>query len=382
MSEPVVELSRDQILAHRWLTQGLDRPDNDGDARDLAVWTLGLQDSPPGSAALAMAARLPSGFAAVPDLADARRFVTVWGTRGAPLVLRSGDVDRVAHALWPTDDAGAVATLSGNGQQFRKDRIDPVKAIRVTALTMRSLVTKDMTKGEVSAALTPELPDAYITWCRPCGTHHLGDQLMRVASLAAGLRLVPGASSATLTRIGGWNGVPEEAVGTDEFIAAYLHLCGPAAPKDVTAFLQTSASTVKAAWPHGLVEVRVEGAAAAKVWMSEADLKALGTAPPPEGVRLLPRSDPWLLARDRSLVVPDPAHRKVLWPTLGWPGAVVVDGEVAAAWRTRSLRSGRAVEVRVEPFAPLAAKIRKTIATEAAAVAAQREVDDLQVSFS
>lgn len=375
---PTPEASRRQVLAYRYRAQGLDRSASDADARTLPVWDLGLQDSPTGSAALALTARLPGGFDAVPDLTDARRFVTVWGTRGAPLVLRAGDVAPMAAALWPLDEGGAVANLAGNGQQLRKQGNDPVEAIRVTAKEMRAVVRGEMTKGEVSEALTPRLPSDYITWCRGCQAHHLGDQLMRVAGLPAGLRLVPGTSPATLTKIAGWKGPPRAAEGTDELVLAYLHLCGPASATDVTAYLQTSASTVRTAWPGGLAEVRVDGR---KASLPEDDLEALLDPPDAVGVRLLPRSDPWLLARDRKLVVPDAARRKVLWPPIGWPGAVLVDGEVAAAWRARSARSGHAVEVTVEQFTKLSPKVRSAAEDEAAAVATQRGVDDLRVTF-
>ena len=91
-------------------------------------------------------------------------------------------------------------------------------------------------------------------------------------------------------------------------------------------------------WPDRLAEVSVEGT---KAWLPEEDVDELLTATPTRGVvRLLPRSDPGLLARDRARVVPDPAARKVLWPAVGWPGAVFVDGEVVGAWRTRAAKKG------------------------------------------
>lgn len=367
-------VSREQVLAHRLLVQALDRPTDD--ARALDVWDLGLQDSPAGSAALALAARLAGGAAAVPDLADARSFTTVWATRGAPSVLRTGDVATFAAALWPVDEADAVNRLAGNGQQLRKAGVDPIEAIRVTAEAMRRATTGTLTKGEISTEVSRHLPADHITWCRPCQAHHLGDQLMRVAGLPAGLRLVPGASPATLEPIAGWDGVPTEPVGADGLVRAYLHLSGPAAPATVGRFLQTSAKAVKASWPDRLAEVSLDGKPA---WLPEEDLDDLLAAEPTSGlVRLLGRSDPWLLARDRELVVPDAAHRKALWPTLGWPGAVLVDGEVAGTWRTRA--KGTRLELAVEPFHRLAPEVRRAIDAEAAHVATTRGVDDVVVT--
>jgi hypothetical protein len=124
-------VSRERALAHRLRVQALDRPPVE--LGDLAVWDLGLQDSPAGSAAQALAARLPGGIDDVGDLADARRYTTVWATRGAPLIARSGDVKSLAAALWPIDEADAVSRLAGNGQQLRRAGLDPIDAIRVTA---------------------------------------------------------------------------------------------------------------------------------------------------------------------------------------------------------------------------------------------------------
>ncbi len=172
-----------------------------------------------------------------------------------------------------------------------------------------------MTKGEVSTELTKKLADGYSTWCGSCKTHHLGDQLTRLAALPGGARLVPGADVATLTPLARWSGVPAEARGTG------------------------ASST-------GLV-------------------------------RLLARSDPWLLARDRAVVVPTKAHQKVVWPVLGAPGVVLVDGEVAGVWRTKA--TAKRLTLTVTPFAELTKKVRDAVTEEAAGVGALRGIEDVEV---
>jgi len=67
--------------------------------------------------------------------------------------------------------------------------------------------------------------------------------------------------------------------------------------------------------------------------------------------RLLGPFDPFLQTRDRSLLVPDPARAKELWPVLGRPGAVLADGEVVGTWRPR--KSGRRLTVVVTPWTDL-----------------------------
>lgn len=384
------EVTRHQALAHRLAVQSLDRPVRAADVRELDVWQLGLQDSPAGSAALSLAARVRGGWAKVPDLGDGRRFTTVWGTRGAPLVLRNADVAPFAQALWPVDQADAVSRLAGNGQQLRKGGFDAVEAIRVTASAMHDVVAEaggPLTKGEISTEVSTRLPEGYITWCRGCQAHHLGDSLMRLAGFPAGLRLVPGASPATLAPIARWKGLPEEPSGREDLVRAYLHLYGPATPGDVGGFLQTSTKAVKAMWPDGLVEVSVDGA---KAWLPEDDLDHLLAQPvepgdealDPGAVRLLPRSDPWLLARDRERIVPGAAHRKVLWPVIGWPGAVLAGTEVVGAWRARSTKSGAGVAIAVECFEPLPPPIREAVEAEASDIARQRDASTHTIDFT
>ncbi|CAN5494205.1 crosslink repair DNA glycosylase YcaQ family protein [soil metagenome] len=370
-----IEVSREQALAYRIHAQGLDRSVED--AKDLDLWDLGIQDTPTGSAGLSLAARLPGGFAAVPDLTDARSYSLLWATRGAPILVKRGDEARLAAALWPLDDADAVARLAGNGQQFRKHGTDPIEAIRVTARAMHQVVREPMAKGQVSEAVSAELPSEYITWCKGCQAHHLGDQLMRVAGLPAGLRLVADASSATLTPIAGWKRAPSKQAGLDAFVLAYLHIHGPASMADVAAFLGTSQKPVKAAWPDGLAEVSVDGR---KAWIPADDVDRLEHPDRADVVRLLPRSDPWLLSKDRDVIVPDKAAQKVLWPAIGWPNAVLAGTEVVAAWRAKA--TAKRLTITVQPFTKLTKKLKDQIEAESANAAAHRGHESATVTYT
>ncbi|MDP9406715.1 MAG: hypothetical protein M3P95_02175, partial [Actinomycetota bacterium] len=94
-----VSVSRQAVLAFRAAANGLHR---DGtDAATLAL-DLGVQDTPPGSAGLALAARL----GAAPDTEG---LALAWSARGAPRLHRPGDLPALAAALWPLSDADATA---------------------------------------------------------------------------------------------------------------------------------------------------------------------------------------------------------------------------------------------------------------------------------
>jgi hypothetical protein len=375
---PALTLARGQALGYRVVAQGLDRPAGVGVA-DLAVLDLGLQDSPAGTAAQSIAARTPGATPGTDpaDLADRARWTTVWAVRGAPHLVRSREVRALALATWPADAADAAARLAGYGTGIRKRGEDALAVLRAAAEGLARVVGGEMTKGEASTAVTRALPGVCSEPCRACGVVHISDQLMRLAALPAGVALVPGASPATLRPLAGWAGPPGHQEGAGALVEAYLRLHGPATPRDVAGYLQTTQGAVKAAWPDGLVEVSIDGR---RAWLPEDRIDALRTAPPPELVRLLPRSDPWLLARDRELVVPSAAHRKALWPVIGFPGGVLVDGEVAGTWRTKA--SGRRLAVTVQPFRAIPRAARAAIEDEAARVAGLRGAAEATVTYA
>lgn len=372
--EATPAVSREQVLAHRMRAHGLSGGHGITDPADLAIFDLGVQDSPAGTAAHSVAVRLDDAGAGPDELRDGRRWLTTWAIRGAPHVFRVGDVRAVACATWPADADDAATRLAGYGTGVRKRGDDALAALRTAAEGLRDVVTDTMVKGDASAAATAALPALCSEPCRACGTTHISDQLMRLAALPAGLAVDPDANPVTLRPIRDWAGVPDHQEGADAVVRAYLRLHGPAAPREVAGYLQTTQAPVKAAWPDGLAEVSVDGS---RAWLPEEQLDDLLAAAGERVVRLLPRSDPWLMARDRALLLPDGARRKTMWPTLGFPGAVLVDGEIAGTWRTRA--SSKRLDVNVTAFEPLAATTRRRIETEAELVGTLRDAPDVRV---
>ena len=87
-------------------------------------------------------------------------------------------------------------------------------------------------------------------------------------------------------------------------------------------------------------------------------------------MRLLGPFDPYLQLRDRELLAPTAAHRKELWPTIGRPGAVVVDGEILGTWRPRT--KGDQLTVQLTPWRRPTRQVRALIDGEAERLAAFR----------
>jgi hypothetical protein len=130
-----------------------------------------------------------------------------------------------------------------------------------------------------------------------------------------------------------------------DVVRAYLRLLGPATPRMVAGYLDAPVTDVRGRWPDDAVEVDVEGE---RRWLLPGDVDRLDE--PPEVTRLLGPFDLFLQARDRPLLVEDPARAKDLWRTLGRPGGVLADGEIVGIWRAR--KSGAAVTVSLELWTP------------------------------
>jgi hypothetical protein len=159
-----------------------------------------------------------------------------------------------------------------------------------------------------------------------------------------------------------------------DVVRAYLRLLGPATPKLVAGYLDAPLKDVQARWPDDAVEVAVDGE---RRWLVRDDAGRLDD--PPEVTRLLGPFDLFLQARDRELLVPDPARAKEVWRTLGRPGGVLLDGEIAGTWRAR--KAGAAVTVAVELWSPASSAGRAAITEQADRLATFRRLTLKSVDF-
>jgi hypothetical protein len=222
-----------------------------------------------------------------------------------------------------------------------------------------------MVKGEMSTRLTAVVDEPYKRFCRPCDAIHLYEQPFRLAALRAGLELQPGTSPPVLQPVPGLTPSAEVPDRLD-VVRAYLRLLGPATPQHVAGYLDAPVKDVQAQWPDDVVETTVDGD---RRWVLAADADRVA-ADPPAVVRLLGPFDLFLQARDRSLMVADPARAKTLWPILGRPCGVLADGDVVGSWRAR--RSGTSVTVTVGLWRRPTRALRTGIEEQAARLAAFR----------
>lgn len=379
----VLTVDRVQALAYRIAAQELHRPH--GTLADLAVLGLGVQDAGQVSARLALAARLDIDPAVLAgesfvDILDTSEVTLAWTHRGAPHLHHASDLADVAVAMVPLSDADAQARLSWQRGDVAQAGMPTTDALSTAATALREVVDATMTKGAASERVTKLLPDGLVRWCRGCQATHIHEQLMRLATLRAGLRLEPDVSPATLTPIEGWGAVTEkpDPAACRRVVEQYLRLHGPATIAEAAGFVGTAKAAAKEMWPQDAAEVNLDGK---PVFLAPQDIPALGNPPEPDFVRLLPPSDPLLQARDRITLVPDKDNHKAVWRIIGNPGVILAGGEIAGTWRAKA-RGRKSLDLTISPFWTLHRQIRAAIEAEAERIAAARGFPATTVSFA
>ena len=287
----------------------------------------------------------------------------------------------MATATAPWSEADAAKRVFDAATSFRRGKLDVLEALGVVASTMRKIVTKPTTKGQVSRQLSDQLGAPYVRYCRVCKATHSYEQPFRLAALQAGLVLQPGTSPPVLERVTrfrapGYRHLAGEAKATFDVARNHLRFFGPTTASDAAAYLDSPKREVSGHWPEDVEEVNVD-----KVprYVLAGDVDAMEEVPKPAGtVRLLGPFDPFLQLRDRALLVPDADRRKDLWRTLGRPGAVVVDGEVLGTWRPKT--SGDQLTVTVDLWRRPTTRERSKVDEEAERLASFRGVDLKAVS--
>jgi hypothetical protein len=355
VSDPALAITRSQVAAFRAGRHHLaERLGRDG-AQAAAV--VGLQDTPPGTAALALAARAD----VAPDALD--ELVLVPSVRGAPLAVAEWDLAVFTAGLEPPDEEAAKAVVGNAWKSL--DGISAREALdRVSEAVHDSLRDGPLARDDFHQALRERLPDELLWWCKGCGSHHVHPSLWRATGIRGVLGIV-GREGRTPVF-----GLPPKAPDVRdpgaELARRFLRAYGPARPKLLADWAGLATSHATALWERAgpLVRVELEGR---KAWALAEDEPALADPARAEGVRLLPTLDPLNAGRDREVLVPDPAVRKRIWTAMGGPGTVLVSGEVAGLWR--AAKKGRKLLVTVEPLSDLVTAAKDELATEAERVA-------------
>ena len=286
-----------------------------------AAW-CGLQDSMPRAALLSIHARIAGTG---PATWEHPSFVQLWGPRFSAYVVAAEDLPVFSLGRLPEDTQGRArahdtalrlhAFLDGRTMGFRQAG----HAMGVHPNSLRYAAPTG------SVILRWEGAGQPVIWTVPAPSLD-----PRHARLELARRYLHVFGPATATSFAKWAGIrPPEAHATFEALREAL----------------TPVHTpVGDAWiladDESVFRVRPESAAP---------------------VRLLPSGDTYYLlwGADRALLVPDVKRQAELWTSRVWPGALLVDGEIAGVWR----RLGG--EVSVEVWRRLSPLERETVEAEA-----------------
>jgi hypothetical protein len=395
----MLRATRDQIVAFRasalHLTERLPV-----EALVEAVRPCGLQDTPPGNAAVAAAARV-AGL--TPDawrraLEDDKVLVATWAMRGSPFVFASADLRIFQTGLLPGDERTLLHLLT-SGQRPEVEESGVSATVLVDRLTRRAravLKGNPLARGAFGTALAASVPEPLRA--RYSDEERLSVLTLTVARLVAlrgafvlgprvGRELSIVASDEWLASSSGRLD-PREARA--EFVRRFLRAFAPATADDLAWWAATSPDSesrlVLREWARGLwslvepelIEVAVDDSRA--LFVLAADAPKLASPAQPRGIRLLPPHDPFLMQRERELLLPK-AHHPRVWRAVHSPGVVLSDGAIVATWTAK--KRGSSLAVTVEPLhVRLSTRIVAGAESEAARLAIVRGCRRTEVSIA
>jgi hypothetical protein len=320
-----LDLTRTQILAFRRNVGALDQRLPPGPhSLQRAAWA-GLQDSMPRAAVLSIHARVEG---TEPAAWEDPSLVQLWGPRFSVFVVAACDLAVFSLGTMPDDAKG----------RHRAEK------------------------------LAADLAGA------------LGDERIGYGEAGSRLGVIPNSlryAAATGTVLIRWEGARQPTVWTVpapamshrearlELARRYLHSYGPATSEAFGRWagigVQAAIATVEELG-ESLTPVRTP---VGEAWILSEDEPVFRAEPGPTALaRLLPSGDAFFLLQgaDRDLLIPDVDRQRELWTPRVWPGALLVDGEIAGTWR----RAGTVLTVR--PWRRLSNAERDAVEAEAASL--------------
>ncbi|MET0916043.1 MAG: winged helix DNA-binding domain-containing protein, partial [Jiangellaceae bacterium] len=374
------KVSKSEVVAFRLNAHHLTKRMG-GEGLLEAAGRCGIQNSPPGSALLALHARVRSitqeRMAAA--IADDKSLLQTWCMRGAPFVFPTVDAAVFTTGVSPPTEEAMRHFIPGVEQTIAQLDISLTKAVELCGAEIDAVLAgRRLAINELGQELARRIASKLTTGQRSvwegegpfAPNQPLGEGVVhfcvRILTLQRKICFAPRTGNqAPFVLVEEWLGHAIPDVDPDlaraELLRRYLRGYGPSTRIDFAAWLGIHARDTEPWWDlvhEELTPVEFGGTS----WILTEDLDAMRSAPEPEGVRLLPPRDPYTQMRDRETIVDKKRHRE-LWTTVGEPGAVLVDGKIAGTWRTR--KSGRKLTVTIKTFDSTPARDKKLLEDEA-----------------
>ena len=369
----MTDVGREQALAFRLASHNLHRRLPPGSA-EQAAGVIGLQDFPPGLAPVALAARVEDSR---PE--DIDELVIVHAFRGASIAVSRADLAVFTIALDPPDEAAARAQVGSATDSLDEAGVSALDALdRVSSAVADALSAGPLERDDFHQALRERLPAELLWWCRGCESHHVHPLLWRATGIKGVLAVAERRGRVTV--FGAPPEAPAVADPAAELMRRFLHAYGPATRTDLAGWAGIAPSHARALLARVEDEVEEVDFGGRRALILAADADRLADPPAAAGVRLLPPYDPYLDQRDRDTLLPDRELRSRVRRSLGNPGVVLVDGDLAGTWRPA--KKGKRLVVTLEPVTAAARKAAAEIETEAGIVAAHRGCEVAELRWS
>jgi hypothetical protein len=256
-----------QVRAFRARVHRLDQRMAGADAATEVAGLCGLQDSPPGSAATALHARMEGVTPRVLEqaLAVDRTLVRTWAMRGAPFIVPTVDLPVFTTGVLPLDEdartrlvvgvRGALDDLSGGLDDYVAATADVVREV----LHGQRLEINELGR-QVAERVGPRLPEQDRTVWEAEGPYAMSQPLgegvvhfcIRILTLQQVLCFAPRQGrKAPFVLVSEWlEDVPQQDAGRAhrELVTRYLRAYGPSTPAGFARWLGVGVSDAAAWW--------------------------------------------------------------------------------------------------------------------------------------
>ena len=378
-------MTPEQIRGYRLKNHHLDAPVSPADLEEAA--RSGVQNSPPGAWETALWNRVEgvSRAALRRALEEEKTLLQAWSVRGVPLVFPTEDAGVFLTPLCARPEEpwiytrGISAALEALGMDF--DALLALTEAACACLEGETVRSKEALDRRLAALVEPALPqEARTAWRAPSMYGHPDRQTVGEAAVSFLLRpcafrgrVVFGRredGSPAFTAPARWLGrpLPERPDGGRELVRRFLRHYGPALPAPLQSWLGGSPPQGKRPWGAVQEELEPVEAAGKRRWALSGELDALAHGEEGDRLLLLGPHDPYLDLRDRELILPDQRLQRLVWKTVGNPGAVLLGGRVAGLWTARM--RDRGADLSVQLLEPLSAGQRRRLEEKLEAFAA------------
>ena len=386
----VRQATREQALAFRLDSHQLARHRPLGQMLD-AAGACGVRNTPPGSAPLALNARVA---AFTPDdldtaLGEKKSLVEVLGMRVSPVIVPTRDATVFTLGALPADEASFRVAMLNPPKAVADGSISASDALEQAADAARAALDGTMlTRGALSQAITRRLPAGLSPWCRGCKSDHVQETLFRLVGVRGVFAIARIGKQNLYVRTDQWLSTQQRGkaptgdldVARAELLRRYLRCFGPSTVSHFAAWVGIAVDDARRAWDalgDRLVEMKLQGR---RAWLHAGDLERFESPPKATGARLLPPYDAYLDQRDRETLLPEKALHRRVWTVLGNPGVVLVDAQLVGIWRPQ--KKGKRLGLAVQVFSTLSKKARDEIEAEAALLAPHRGCTSAEVTFA